>query len=84
MSAISKMTDYLGSFPRQTIQHDSNQVCAPTIDAKEVELDWLYEDLQHLLELISKKRCPFHHRGIECKSRAMRVTPFLQMDYCPQ
>ena len=54
MSAISKMTDYLGSFPRQTIQHDSNQVCAPTIDAKEVELDWLYEDLQHLLELISK------------------------------
>ena len=25
------------------------QVCAPTIDAKEVELDWLYEDLQHLL-----------------------------------
>ena len=39
------------------------QVYAPTIDAEEAEVDQLYEDLQHLLELTSKKKeCPFHHR----------------------
>ena len=32
------------------------QVCAPTTDAEEAELNWLYEeDLQHLLELTAKK-----------------------------
>ena len=28
----------------------------------------LCEDLQVLLELTPKKRCPFHYRGLECKS----------------
>ena len=31
------------------------QVYAPTNNAKEVEVDWLYEDLQDLLELTLKK-----------------------------
>ena len=31
------------------------QVYAPTINAKEVEIGWLYEDLQDLLELTTKK-----------------------------
>ena len=31
------------------------QVYAPTIDAKEAEAGWIYEDLQHLLELTPKK-----------------------------
>ena len=44
------------------------QVYALTSDTKEAEVDWFYEDLQHLLEL-TPKRCPFHHRGFECKSR---------------
>ena len=36
------------------------QVYAPTIDAEEAEVEQLYEDLQHLLELTSKKkRMPF-------------------------
>ena len=30
------------------------QVCAPTIDAKEADVDWFYEDLQDLLELTPK------------------------------
>ena len=30
------------------------QVYAPTINAKEAEIGWLYEDLQDLLELIPK------------------------------
>ena len=40
------------------------QVHASTTNAKEVEVDQSYEDLQHLLEL-TKKRCPFHHRGLK-------------------
>ena len=33
-----------------------------------------YEDLQDLLELTPQKRCPFHYRGLECKSRKSRNT----------
>ena len=47
------------------------QVYAPTTNAKEAEVEPFYEDLQDLLELTpkKKKRCPFHHRGLECTSR---------------
>ena len=45
------------------------QVYAPTSNAEEAEVEWFYEDLQDLLELTPKKRCPFHYRGLECKSR---------------
>ena len=38
------------------------------------EVEWFYEDLQDLLELKPKKRCPFHYRGLECKSRKSRNT----------
>ena len=31
------------------------QVYAPTTDAEEAEVEWFYEDLQDLLELIPKK-----------------------------
>ena len=47
------------------------QVYVPTTDAEEAEVDQFHEDLQDLLELRwkkKKKRCPFHHRGPECKS----------------
>ena len=45
------------------------QAYAPTSSAEEAEVEWFYEDLQHLLELTSKRRCPFHYMGLECKSR---------------
>ena len=48
------------------------QVCTPTRNAEEAE--WFYEDLQDLLELTPKKRCPFHYRGQECKNRKSRNT----------
>ena len=48
------------------------QVYAPTSNAEEAEVGWFYEDLQDLLELTPKKRCPFHYRGLECKSRKSR------------
>ena len=50
------------------------QVYAPTSNAEEAEVEQFYEDLQDLLELIAKKRCPFHYRGLECRSRKSRNT----------
>ena len=49
------------------------QVYAPTSNAEEAEVEWFYKDLQDLLEL-TPKRCPFHYRGLECKSRKSRNT----------
>ena len=49
------------------------QVYAPTSNAEEAEVEQFYEDLQDPLEL-TQKRCPFHYRGLECKSRKSRNT----------
>ena len=49
------------------------QVYAPTSNAEETEIEWFYEDLQDLL-VLTPKRCPFHNRGLECKSRKSRNT----------
>ena len=50
------------------------QVYAPTSNAEEAEVERFYEDLQDLVEIIPKKRCPFHYRGREHKSRKSRNT----------
>ena len=50
------------------------QAYAPTSNTEEAEAEWFYEDLQDLLEQTPKTRCPFHHRGLECKSRKSRDT----------
>ena len=50
------------------------QVYAPTSNAEEAEVEQFYEDLQDLLELTSQNTCPFHSRGLECKSRKSRNT----------
>ena len=50
------------------------QVYAPTSNAEEAEVERFYEVLQDLLELTPHKRCPFHYRGLECKSRKSRNT----------
>ena len=50
------------------------QVYAPTSNAEEAEHEWFYEDLQDLLELTPQKRCPFHYRGLGCRSRKSRNT----------
>ena len=39
-----------------------------------VAIGQFYEDLQDLLEVTHTKNCPFHHRGLECKSRQSRDT----------
>ena len=50
------------------------QFYASTSNAEEAEVEQFYEDLQDLLELTPKKRCPFHYTGLECKSRKSRNT----------
>ena len=50
------------------------QVYAPTSNAEETEVERFFEDLQDLLELTPKKICPFHCRGLECKSKKSRNT----------
>ena len=48
------------------------QVYVPTSNTEEAEVQWLYEDLQDLLELTP--RCPFHYRELQCQSREARNT----------
>ena len=50
------------------------QAYASTSNAEEAEVEWFCEELQDLLELTPKKRCLFHHRGLECQSRKSRDT----------
>ena len=47
------------------------QAYAPTSNTEEAEVEWFSEDL---LELTPQKICPFHYRGLECKSRKSRNT----------
>ena len=44
------------------------QVYAPTSNTEEAEVKWFYEDIQDLLELTPKKRCPFHYAAAAAKS----------------
>ena len=57
------------------------QVYAPTSNAEEAEVEQFYEDLQDPLELTPKK-CLFHYRGLECKSRKSRNT-WSNKQVCP-
>ena len=61
-------------FPSKPLSITVIQIYAPVNNTEEAEVEWFYEDLQDLLELTSKKRCPFHYRTLECKSRKLRNT----------
>ena len=51
------------------------QVYAPTTNSKEAKVEQFYGDLQDLeLTPKKKKKCPFHHRGLESKRRKSRDT----------
>ena len=41
------------------------QVYAPISNTEEAEVEWVYEDIQDLLELTPQNRDPFHYRGIQ-------------------
>ena len=49
------------------------QVYAPTSNAEEAKVEWFYENLRPS-RTNTPKQCPFHHRGLECKSRKSRNT----------
>ena len=49
------------------------QSYAPTSNAEEAEVERFCDNLQDLVKL-TPKRCPFHHRGLECKGRKSRDT----------
>ena len=75
-----KQQNDLGLFPRQTIQHHSNlcdvynlSLC-PTTDAKELKLNSSMKTTTPSRTNTRKKRCPFHHRGLECRIRKSRDT----------
>ena len=53
-----KRQNDLCSFPRQTYI-TVIQVCAPTSNAEEADVELFYEDLQDLLQLTAKKDVPF-------------------------
>ena len=51
------------------------QVYAPTSNAEELKLNGPMKTYKTFLELINtQKRCPFHYRGLQCKSRKSRNT----------
>ena len=50
------------------------QVYAPTTNCGKAQVEWFYEETQDLIELIPRKRYPFYHRGLECKSRKVGDT----------
>ena len=51
------------------------QVYAPTNNAEEAEVEWFYEGRPTRPSRTNiKKRYPFHHRGLERKSRKSRDT----------
>ena len=45
------------------------QIYAPTTNGGEAQGEWFYEEIQDLIEVIPRKRYPFHLRILECKNR---------------
>ena len=61
-------------FPRQTIQYHSNPSLCPNHWCR---ISWSWMVLwwpTRPSRTNTQKRCPFHHRGLECKSRKSRDT----------
>ena len=69
-----KRQNDLCSFPKQPLNIRVIQAYAQVTKAEEAQVEQFYEDLQDLPELIPKKRCLFHHRGLAWKSRKSRDT----------
>ena len=74
LDAISKQQNNLCLFPRQTIQYHSNPSLYPN---RQCRRGWnrivLWRPTRPS-RTNTQKRCPFHYRGLECKSRKSRNT----------
>ena len=69
-----KWQNDLGSFPRQTIQLDSNARLLPKHWCRRLQSWAVLRKPTPPSKTNAKKKCPFHHRGLECKSRKSRDT----------
>ena len=61
------------SFPRQTIQYHSNPILCPNQSCWR-SWSWMVLWRPRPFRTNTQKRCPFHYRGLECKSRKSRNT----------
>ena len=66
--------DRICSFPRQTIQyHDNPSLCPNQYHWRSWSWTVLWRPTRPF-RTNTQKRCPFHYRGLECKSRKSRNT----------
>ena len=72
LGAISKMTEWSVCFQGKPFSITIIQVYAPTNNAEEADVEQFYEDLEELIEWTPQKRCLFHYRGLECKTKKSR------------
>ena len=69
-----KRQNDLCSFLRQTIQYHSNpSLCPQPVTLKKLKLNGSMKSTRPF-RINTQKRCPFHYRGLECKSRKSRNT----------
>ena len=77
LDAISK-NDRMISVHFQGKPFNIMVIQAYVLNSNAEEVEQFYEDIQDLLELTpppkKKKICPFHYRGLQCKSRKSRDT----------
>ena len=73
LDAVSKTTEYLCSFPRQTFNITVISVYAPNTNAEEAEVEWFYEDLQDLLELTHRKDVLFTIRNWNAEVESQEI-----------
>ena len=73
LNAVSKMTEWSVHSQGKPFNITVTQVYAPTSNAEEAEVEQFYKDHIPFITNI-QKRCPFHYRGLECKSRKSRNT----------
>ena len=82
LDAISKMTEWSLFVSKQTIQYHCNPSLCP--DQKHWR-SWSWTVLwrpTRPFRTNTQKRCPFHYRGLECKSRKSRNT-WSNRQICP-
>ena len=73
VDAVSKIRIISVHFQGKPFNITEIKVYVLTSNAEEVEVKWFSEDLQ-TSRTNTPKRCPFHYRGLECKSRKSRNT----------
>jgi len=75
LGAVSKRQNELILFPRQTIHHHSYPCLCPTTDAEWRSSSWpiLWRSVRPS-RTNTPQKCPFHHMGLECKSRSHEIS----------